>query len=300
MENKTLTQAAWHRRRGENAKNYAAFNTYVSAGPARSLAKLASETGRSLTTLERWSVKYQWVERATAYDTHAIEAGLSRRRQIIELARQQAIDLLPENLDALQAIARGQLPAGDQEPVLDRHGQPIYRTEIDPSTGEDQQIMVTRPAVAPNVQGRMLISMIELGGLSAKRGLSLEDQTDHLRRQLRAETSKLATPVSQVLLALIHVSHRAKLELVLRGGYRDLRNPDELDRLTAEAADIAASIDAGEQPRVLPELQRIEGELWALVAKVDPDGHRKYGPLEGTPRQIAGPAPVEPDADAAS
>lgn len=62
----------WERCPGESTKAYNAFCAYRDMGPERSLEK----TGRTLDKprtkqyLGEWSVKYNWVERATAYDDY--------------------------------------------------------------------------------------------------------------------------------------------------------------------------------------------------------------------------------------
>ena len=60
----------WERLTGESAKAYASFVLYRDMGPERSLRKVAEggESTAKIRQLEKWSVKWRWVDRAQAYD----------------------------------------------------------------------------------------------------------------------------------------------------------------------------------------------------------------------------------------
>ncbi len=62
----------WERMPGESTKAYSVFCQYRDLGPERSLEKLRQKLAksRSRATLTRWSSKYNWVERARAYDDY--------------------------------------------------------------------------------------------------------------------------------------------------------------------------------------------------------------------------------------
>lgn len=88
---------------------FAAFVAYRDLGPDRSGAKAAKALGKSTRTLDRWTSRHRWVERALAWDEHlddkACEAAESeveertrrhleycRKMQAIGMARLEAID----------------------------------------------------------------------------------------------------------------------------------------------------------------------------------------------------------------
>lgn len=91
--------AIWLRRGNESAAAYSAFAVYREQTPPRSIRKAARALGRGQRTLEEWSSKYKWVERAARYTDHldqlvlvAHEADIVRRRreeneQVFQLAR---------------------------------------------------------------------------------------------------------------------------------------------------------------------------------------------------------------------
>jgi len=60
----------WERQNNESSKAYAAFCVYRDLGPERSLEKVRQNLDKPRTRkwLGEWSVKYNWVERAQAYD----------------------------------------------------------------------------------------------------------------------------------------------------------------------------------------------------------------------------------------
>lgn len=79
---------AWDRQPDETPKAYAALWAYLGMGAARSLVKLrqnrdATGVGASPSTLDQWSARYQWVERARAYDDHMAAIEQQAREQAL-------------------------------------------------------------------------------------------------------------------------------------------------------------------------------------------------------------------------
>jgi hypothetical protein len=60
----------WERQPGEKARAYEAAKLYFELGAARSLAAVGQKLGKSKALMERWSVRWNWTERAAAYDRH--------------------------------------------------------------------------------------------------------------------------------------------------------------------------------------------------------------------------------------
>jgi hypothetical protein len=60
----------WERLPGESAKAYEHFVLYRDTGSGRSLRKVAEcgESAAKIRQLEKWSVRWRWVERAQSYD----------------------------------------------------------------------------------------------------------------------------------------------------------------------------------------------------------------------------------------
>jgi hypothetical protein len=83
---------AWERQLGESAKAYAAWTVYRDLGPERSLRKTAQMYYgciKNVHQLARWSRKFDWVERARAFDDYhemirreAIETHQRSRLQV--------------------------------------------------------------------------------------------------------------------------------------------------------------------------------------------------------------------------
>ncbi len=93
------TKPIWYRiagqngKPGESAKAYECANAYFSMGAERSLPKvsqLRSESGLKpvpISSLKRWSAKWNWVERARAYDQHCFD---EREREMQKARAEQA------------------------------------------------------------------------------------------------------------------------------------------------------------------------------------------------------------------
>jgi hypothetical protein len=70
--------------KGEPDEAFEAFTIYLQMGPNRSLMSVGQELVKSRQLLSRWSARWKWVERASAWDDHlrAIELKeLERRRK---------------------------------------------------------------------------------------------------------------------------------------------------------------------------------------------------------------------------
>src|SRR5674476_362615 len=81
-----MIQAYEQQRPRERSKAYALFCKYRDLGPTRSLAKLKksdSDTMVSLRQLFRYSAKFDWVERAEAYDRQVLADELKAHEELI-------------------------------------------------------------------------------------------------------------------------------------------------------------------------------------------------------------------------
>jgi hypothetical protein len=66
---------------GESTVAHAAFTVYRDLGPGRSLRKVARMLGKSRQLLDRWSVQWDWVQRASAWDEQRDE--VNRRANLL-------------------------------------------------------------------------------------------------------------------------------------------------------------------------------------------------------------------------
>lgn len=89
----------WNRQSGEGVKPFSAFKIYLDLGEDRSLEKVSQKSAKSIPLLKRWSSRWEWVNRAAAYDTHiavieeiARDKERSKRAAEIERRRIQVQD----------------------------------------------------------------------------------------------------------------------------------------------------------------------------------------------------------------
>ena len=94
----------WTRQPKETNPSWEAFVAYRDLGPKRSLREAASIVGKSLTLLENWSARHEWVRRAGLWDAEE------------DRAKQEG------KLEAIQDMERrhGQMARLFQQKVLDR------------------------------------------------------------------------------------------------------------------------------------------------------------------------------------
>jgi hypothetical protein len=62
------TASTWQRHTGESNAAHEAFRVYLDLGPNRSIRAVAAILGKHRTLIGRWSSRWDWVERARAYD----------------------------------------------------------------------------------------------------------------------------------------------------------------------------------------------------------------------------------------
>lgn len=112
MEELTRTEPrAWDKLPTETPKAYNAFMVYLSlplAGAVserRNLPNVAKKLGHeSTTTVDGWSSKYNWVERASAYDMTLAATSLTVREVALEEVQQAIVTSLGHQLAVLDDI----------------------------------------------------------------------------------------------------------------------------------------------------------------------------------------------------
>jgi len=115
----------WERQPGEGSKAYAAFCVYRDLGPERSLEKVRQNLDKPRTRkwLGDWSVKYNWVERAQAYDDYIERKKREKNeKEILEMAERHAKlakAFLLMIAQALQQIDPAQLSPSDMAKWLE-------------------------------------------------------------------------------------------------------------------------------------------------------------------------------------
>ena len=101
--------AIWLRRGNESAAAYYAFAVYREQAPPRSIRKVARALGRGQRTLEEWSSKYKWVERAAAYTDHLDQLVLVAQEEDIVRRRREANEQAFQLAQALRGLIRARL-----------------------------------------------------------------------------------------------------------------------------------------------------------------------------------------------
>lgn len=78
----------WERQERETEKAFEAFRTYRDLGVGKSTAKVAQVLGKTKCLIDRWSSRWNWVERIVAYQSYLEElAQKARDQETIKQAR---------------------------------------------------------------------------------------------------------------------------------------------------------------------------------------------------------------------
>ena len=80
---------AFEQQPGESDRAFAAFSLYLSQGPERSTAAVATKLAKSEQLVRRWSAKFGWTERVAAYGAHL---AIVEREAIEAAARSKAAE----------------------------------------------------------------------------------------------------------------------------------------------------------------------------------------------------------------
>jgi len=92
----------WERQPGETPKAWEAFTVYRDLGPSRSLRAAGQQLGKSTVVCEKWSARWDWVNRCREWDRHT--DGLRRAAQVeaIETMSRRHADQAQEYLATLR------------------------------------------------------------------------------------------------------------------------------------------------------------------------------------------------------
>lgn len=105
--------APWEQQPGESAKAFEAFAIYRDMGVERSVRKVTQRLNKSLTLIGKWSSRYNWPERARAYDREldrqAREQAVRSVRQMTDRHIRIAMQLQAKAVRALENLDEAQL-----------------------------------------------------------------------------------------------------------------------------------------------------------------------------------------------
>lgn len=81
----------WTRQKGESNKAYGLFCIYRDLGPSRKMEDLTKDNNISHESIRQFSMKWDWVSRAEAYDDYIDEHFRTRNeKRILQMRREQA------------------------------------------------------------------------------------------------------------------------------------------------------------------------------------------------------------------
>ncbi len=107
----TLQAWNWNKQKKETAKAFEAFCVYRNMGLERTLEKTADELNKNISLINKWSSKFEWIERTSAYDEYLEEKKLEQQEKEIskmnERHIQESLALQKKALLKLQKLDPG-------------------------------------------------------------------------------------------------------------------------------------------------------------------------------------------------
>jgi len=79
-----VDDAKWLRQPGESEKAFAAFQCYLDLGDERTISAVGQKLGKSRSQIDAWRGKFNWKERAQAYDNFLVSDKAKKTRREVE------------------------------------------------------------------------------------------------------------------------------------------------------------------------------------------------------------------------
>ena len=101
------TKKPWERLEDETDTAYHRFSVYLKLGPDRSIPGVAKQLQKGdgyAKFLRKWSAKYSWVDRATAYDEQLILKSLKNKEEILDKGKARLLGMMDKALDEMEGV----------------------------------------------------------------------------------------------------------------------------------------------------------------------------------------------------
>ena len=106
MEEKSIHKT-WEQLPEESDLAYQRFSVYLQLGPDRSIRKVGEKLGKGRgyeKHLERWSSRYNWVQRSGDYDRYLIAKALKYKEEILDRGMARLLSMMDKALDELEGV----------------------------------------------------------------------------------------------------------------------------------------------------------------------------------------------------
>lgn len=112
-----MERQPWEKQKGESRQAFEAFVTYRDMGAYRSGAKVAERLGKSTQIISRWSSRWNWVERTSAWDNELDrqnrEAQIEAIKEMSERHTKQAMLFQQKVLERMRELSVRELSPND-------------------------------------------------------------------------------------------------------------------------------------------------------------------------------------------
>jgi hypothetical protein len=83
-----MENTSWEQRQDEPTQAYELARIYFDLGPKRTLRTVAKQSKKSISTVAKWSTRYEWAARARAYDVYRLRLEDAARKRVLADAAQ--------------------------------------------------------------------------------------------------------------------------------------------------------------------------------------------------------------------
>ncbi|HSB17407.1 MAG TPA: hypothetical protein VLE22_23355 [Bryobacteraceae bacterium] len=163
----------WLRMKNESAKTYSHFQVYLRLGPNnRSFGKTSEEVRCSVRNIERIASRWNWVERADAWDRHNEELNLARFEKLRARAAQRRLERELQRREEAEQVKNLLLERAQRMLTWPLEEEMVTeKTEI---TADGQRLHITNRVVKP-VKWDMNTAVRVVEALDRMQHASVED-----------------------------------------------------------------------------------------------------------------------------
>jgi hypothetical protein len=186
----------WEQQPDESSKAHEAFRLYAEMGSDRSLEKVCQDHTKSIPMIKNWSVKYQWVARARAFDMYLADLELQMMESEFKDRAKKWADRKEKMLEKEWAYS---------ERLMERAEEMLKIPLLEQIVSDDGQTIVIRPV---RWSASTMLSTIDLGSKLMRLAVGeptsrTESNQTQQERPSSVDYSKLSESELETLLRLL-------------------------------------------------------------------------------------------------
>jgi len=191
----------WAKLATETGYAFAAFNDFLQMGPARKLTECAKQHDHRLHSLNQWSSKHTWTDRAAAWDVQELAAAAAqhatKRAEIRQLLMDHGLEMARVALSVGAGRVSDPCICEDRQP-----GEPCHCGAWAPIRDREGAYIGDRPLVAASTRYIAAAGILDRNGVTVPKRVELTGADgEALQLEARAMLGSLSPAALDALAA---------------------------------------------------------------------------------------------------